>query len=145
MPVYANAWEKARKVLACCSDACVQQFDPDTHWIPSMRPPPLDGMEEARMARLSGERLRAGDQPRMVVRDLLVAGVGPLAVRKALINSALSADATDKTVKTLNILGWLSGLLGGGVQVAERRSQQDQAKLREAEATDLDTWIKRFG
>jgi hypothetical protein len=144
-PVYANAWEKARKLFACCGDACAQRFDADTHWIPSVRPAPLDGVEEARLVRLAGERLRGGDQPRMVIRDLLVSGAGVLGVRKALISAELDADATDKTVKKLNIFVWVSGLLGGALHVAERRSQQEQTKLREAASTDLAQWTKHWG
>lgn len=144
-PVYANAWEKARKVLSCCSAACVQRFDPDAHWIPAANPPLIDDMEEARMVRLAGERLRAGDAPRMVVRDLLVAGARLPAVRKVLIHSSLDADSEDASVKRLNIIGWISGLIGGGFQVAERGSKQDQRKLREAADTDLADWMARFG
>jgi hypothetical protein len=144
-PVYANAWEKARKVFACCGDACIQRFDADAHWIPSVRPAELDTMEEARMVRLAAQRVRAGDEPSIVVRDLLVCGVGPLGVRKVLLDAELDADATDKTVRKLNVLGWISGLLGGAVELTERRSKQDQTKLREAASTDLAQWTKHWG
>ncbi len=144
-PVYANAWEKARKQFACCGEVCAQRFDPDAHWIPSARPAALETIEEARLVRLAGERLRAGDEPRRVVRDLLVAGVGLPGARKALTSAELSANATDKVVKKLNILGWLSFALGGRLRVAERTSQQDQTKLREAASTDLAQWTKHWG
>ncbi len=143
-PVYANAWEKARRQFACCGDACAQRFDPDAHWIPSARPAALDTMEEARLVALAGKRLQSGDEPRLVTRDLLVAGVGVPGVRSALMNAELSADTTDKAVKRLNVLGWLSFVLGGRLRVAERTSQQDQTKLREAASTDLAQWTKHW-
>ena len=37
-PQYANAWERTRKRLPCCSPACAQAFDPDVHWIPAVLP-----------------------------------------------------------------------------------------------------------
>jgi hypothetical protein len=143
-PIYANAWEKARKLFACCSQTCADRFDPDQHWIPSIKPTLLDPEEEARLVRLGGERLRAGDGARLVTRDLLVAGVGVPGVRKALIHAALSAEATDKVATRVSVLGWIAAALGGAGTIAERRSQQDPAQLREAVDTDLARWADHF-
>jgi hypothetical protein len=143
-PVYANAWERARKQLACCGAACSTRFNPDDHWIPSMRPAAVAHDEEARLVRLGGERLRAGDQARLVTRDLLVAGASILAVRKVLINAGLDADQADAAVRKLGVLGLMSGALGGMLRLFERSDKQDQAELRTALATDLVAWAARY-
>lgn len=143
-PVYANARERSRKQLACCSDACSARFDPDVHWIPSVRFAVIPHDEEARLVRHGGERLRVGDQARMVTRDLLVAGASILAVRKVLITAGLDADQTDAAVTKLGFLGFVSGLLGGRVTLFERREKQGHAQLRAALATDLEAWAARY-
>ena len=140
---YANAWETARKLYPCCSAACAGKFDPDVHWLPAKAPPPLSGPDEAKLLHSARERIRAGDKPSLIVRDMLISGVGLLGVRKLLIEGELSAKADDRVATRITMFGWISALFGGGLTLAERRSQQDPAQLRAAQA-DLDVWRARF-
>ncbi len=142
-PQFANAWEKARKLYPCCSDACAKRFDPDVHWLPAERPQLLDGPEEARMLDTARQRIREGDRPSLVVRDMLVAGVGTAGVRKLIVDGELAAAAGDRTARTLNILGGIRALFGGGLRFAQRRDKQDPVLLRAASA-DIDAWRARF-
>lgn len=102
---FANAWEASRKIYACCSTACTAGFEPDTHWIPSTVPPAATPDDEARLLRVCRERVRSGDRPSIVIREMLVAGIGIPGLRKTLINAQLTVGATNKTVSRLNILG----------------------------------------
>jgi len=87
--------------------------------------------------------VRAGDRPPVVVRDLLLAGVGVPAVRKLLTDAELAAKSTDRVVTRLNIIGALGAWLGGALRFHERRDRQDPVALRAA-ASDLDAWRARF-
>lgn len=142
-PQFANAWERVRKLYPCCSPACVARFDPDVHWLPAEKPPPATPDDEHRLTRAAAERLRAGDRPSLVVRDLLLAGIAATALRKLLTDAELSVAATDRWVDRINVLGAISLLLGGQGRVAERRDRRDPEQLRAA-ATDLETWSARF-
>lgn len=143
-PHFANAWERVRKLYPCCSPACAARFDPDVHWLPAEKPLPATPADEHRLTRVAAERLRAGDRPSLVVRDLLLAGIAPLALRKLLTDGERSVAATDRWVGRLNVLGLLSLLFGGPGRVAERNDRRDPEQLRAA-ATDLETWRARFG
>ncbi|HEX8115037.1 MAG TPA: hypothetical protein VF516_45225 [Kofleriaceae bacterium] len=143
-PHFANAWERVRKLYPCCSPPCAARFDPDIQWLPAERPPPATPDDEQRLVRTGAERLRAGDRPSLVVRDLLLAGIAPRAVRKLLTDAELSVAANDRWVDRLNVLGVISLLFGGRWRVAERNDRRDLEQLRTA-ATDLETWSARFG
>jgi hypothetical protein len=141
---FANSWEKARKLYPCCSDACARRFDPDVHWLPAARPPPASVDDVVRLSRVSRERLRAGDKPSVVVRDLLIGGVQPRAVRKVLMDVELEAKATDKTMRRLNVLGWISAALTGRLWLLRRKDFQDVDELHAAHA-EIAQWTARFG
>lgn len=142
-PHFANAWERIRKLYPCCSPACAARFDPDVHWLPAEKPPPATPDDEHRLTRAGVERLRAGDRPSLVVRDLLLAGIAPTALRKLLTDAELSVAATDRWVGRFNLLGVISALFGGRWQVAERNDRRDPEELRAA-AIELETWTARF-
>jgi hypothetical protein len=142
-PQFANAWERVRKLYPCCGLACAGRFDPDVHWLPAEKPLPATPDDEHRLMRAAAERLRAGDRPSLVVHDLLLAGIAPLALRKLLTDAELSVAATDRWVDRLNVLGTISALFGGGRRFAERRDRRDPEQLRAA-ATELETWRARF-
>lgn len=142
-PVFANAWEKSRKVSACCSTACAQTFDPDVHWIPSTRPAPVDTMEEARLIRIHRERLRKGDQPDVVTRELLLAGVAPTAIRKLLTSTELGGESTDVAklvpIRQPSLFGSLF------FRAAKAAAPDDNLGVRlETAKADLDRWTKHF-
>jgi hypothetical protein len=142
-PVFANAWEKTRKVSACCSAACAQTFDPDQHWIPSSRPAALDHMEEARLSRVAGERLRKGDRPGVVVRDLLLSGVGLSAVRKLVTATELGSESTHAAdLKPIAQRGWIGRLILGAARAsgpADRTPGYVDDPRR-----DLERWAAHF-
>ena len=142
-PVFANAWEKTRKVSACCSAACAQTFDPDQHWLPSTRPLSQDPMEEARLARVGAERLRKGDRPSVVARELLIAGVGLPAVRKLLNATDLGSESTDAAKLTPIAQGGWRGRLLHLFASAAAPDTDDAAHLAAAKA-DLDRWAAHF-
>ena len=141
--VFSNPWEKTRKVSACCSAACAQKFDPDQHWIPSQRPVPIDTMEEARLVRIAGERLRKGDKPLVVTRELLLAGVGIAALRKLLSSTKLGSESTDAAAlrPPVQTRGWLGALVYGASKLAAPDADPD---LVTAALADLDRWTKHF-
>jgi len=140
--VFANAWEKSRKVSACCSASCASAFNPDEHWIPSHRPAELDAVEEARLVRLAGERLRKGDRATVVTRDLLLAGVRPAAVRKALTTTNLGSESTDvATFTPTRQRGWLGALIYGAARMA---APAEDAPTVDDALRDLDRWTKHF-
>jgi hypothetical protein len=141
---FANAWEASRKIYACCSTACASRFDPDEHWIPGTAPMAATPDDEARLLRVCREQIRSGDRPSIVIREMLVAGIGIPGLRKILIDAQLTVDATNKNVSRLNILGVIAGLLGGWWRVHERRDRRDPKLLATAEA-DLAVWESRFG
>jgi hypothetical protein len=142
-PHFANAWERARKLYPCCGPACAARFDPDVHWLPAEKPLPTTPDDEHRLMRAAVERLRVGDRPSLVVRDLLLAGIAPTALRKLLTDAELSVAATDRWVDRFNLLGAISALLGGRRTVAERNDRRDPEQLRAA-AIELETWSARF-
>jgi len=78
---YANAWERSRKIYPCCSDRCVTAFDPDEHWIPAVFPDPADDAEAGRMLGVFRARIKQGDSPMVVVREMLLAGIVPNRLR----------------------------------------------------------------
>jgi hypothetical protein len=88
-------------------------------------------------------RIVDGDRPSLVVRDMLIAGVGLPGVRKLLVDGELAATRGDRTARKLTILGILSGLLGGVLRIAERQSKQRTELLRAA-AADIETWQAHF-
>ncbi len=141
--VFANAWEKSRKVSACCSPDCASAFNPDEHWIPSRRPAEPDAVEEARLVRLAGERLRKGDRATIVTRDLLLAGVRPVAVRKAITTTKLGSESTDiATFTPTRQRGWVGALIFGAARLAG--PDEDAPTHVEDALGDLDRWTKHF-
>jgi hypothetical protein len=141
--VFANAWEKSRKLSACCSAACAQNFDPDQHWIPSSRPAPLDPMEESRLSRVAGERLRKGDRPSVVVRDLLLSGVGLPGIRKLVSATKLGSESTNAAdLLPVRQRGWMGRLIFGAARAAAPDAHQDDDVA--AAKADLDRWAAHF-
>src|SRR5262249_9722233 len=137
-PYYANAWEKTRKLYACCSTACTAKFDADAHWLPAAPPKHVDADEQRRLLHLARGRIPNGDLPSVVVRELLVAGVGLLGIDKLLREAEYEANVEERKVKRRNILGAI-GALFGRWHIHERRDQVVPEQLRAA-AADLAAW-----
>jgi hypothetical protein len=135
---YANAWERTRKRYPCCSPACAQAFDPDLHWLPAVLPEPAGHDEGRRLLGVLRARLQQGDQARVVVREMLLAGVAPEAIRGAVVAAMGSAEAATDEARQLGVFNVLSTLVGGGWLV-RRKPPADLDELRLG-IVDLDAW-----
>lgn len=134
---FANAWEKTRKLFPCCGAACAQAFDPDQHWIPAVMPVVATGDRAVELRHLASKRLRALDEARPVVRELLQVGADPADLR------VLVTYTGAKTVegRRQNLLANAVRVLFGGLRRAradaDTRSKQSFALANQ----DLDQWI----
>jgi hypothetical protein len=72
--LYANAWERVRKRFPCCSQACTTRFDPDVHWRPAIWPAPASDEEEGRLLGVVHLRVKKGERPDVIAREMLQAG-----------------------------------------------------------------------
>src|SRR5690349_15940271 len=93
---YANDWERVRKRYPCCGDACATAFDPDVHWLPAAAPAATDDAETERLGGVMRRRLADGDSPRVVTREMLLAGVAISAIRKQLNDAVAAAGVARK-------------------------------------------------
>jgi hypothetical protein len=136
---YANAWEKTRKRYPCCSDACCARFDPDIHWVPGVRPEPADDGEQARLMAVARTRLGGGDSPSVIVREMLLAGVAPSALRKLLAGAYITSSEQADERKRMDLIGGLIGLVTGRGLFFKNRDKRDP-KLMKVAMADLDQW-----
>ena len=140
-PHFANAWERSRKIYPCCSAACASGFDPDAHWIPSTEPVLVVPTEERRLLATARNRIAGGDNPSVVVREMLVAGVSSTGIPFILAEANAGAAAAAKTALRTGIGNALSTLFGRW-RVSESRGP-DSKQLAVA-AADVDAWRARF-
>jgi len=139
---FANAWEKTRKIMACCSTACASRFDPDEHWMPSIVPV-ADMSEQHRLLRVTVGRINSGDEPSIVVREMLVAGVSPLELRRILIEASRATQASEIGAIKRGVLRSVLGVFTGRWSVTENADRRDPALLRAADA-DITAWQARW-
>ncbi len=142
-PRFANAWEKSRGAFPCCSEACATRFDPDVHWLPARAPAPLDDAEARRLISIASRRLARGDLPRVVVREMLLAGVPVAPLRGALIEGRAATAAAERSARRWSIAGFVFAAFGASLRLAESRDPRDLAALDEG-AAQLDRWQARF-
>jgi hypothetical protein len=135
---YANDWERTRKRYPCCSPACAHAFDPDLHWLPAVLPEPAGDDEGRRLLGVMRARLQQADKARVVVREMLLAGVAPEAIRGAVVAAMGGAEAAKAEARQLGVLNVLSMLVGGRWLV-RRKPAADLAELRLG-IMDLDAW-----
>lgn len=137
--IYANAWERVRKKLPCCSHLCGERFDPDLHWIPAPLPALAGPDEQPRLRTLARTRLINGDEARPVVRELLCAGLNPTPLR-ALVAEAHGV-ARAARAKARRGMAWLLllRLVRSDANAADARTD---ASFADAVA-DLDAWEAR--
>jgi hypothetical protein len=131
--LYKNSWEAARKRFACCSQACREAFDPDLHWIPSRIPDEPSETETAKLLRVVRDRLRSGDAPAVVVREMLVAGI-PLPGLRKVVNEAMAIGLRAK--EDASQFSLLGGLFGW---IAINRDKRRPSSF-EAAFADIDQW-----
>lgn len=144
---YSNAWEKVRRLSPCCSDSCLQRFDPDVHWLPGVAPPSAMPEDTARLLSVAQQRIVRGDQARVVVRELLVAGVPIARIRGLCIQTGNTAINQKRDRHELGILSMIGGFLGllsghGTMLVSGDRSNPESVGPA---LDDLDVWERRFG
>ena len=140
---YASSFEKIRKMFPCCDSACTARFDPDQHWIPGRRPTELDDGERARMIRVLRTRLANGDNPTVVIREMLAAGLPPRQLRLQLGDAATAGEPEAKLVSRANKVGLLGGLFGGRLQMFRSRDKRDPDALGAAVAS-IEFWERAF-
>ena len=129
--VYPNPYERARRIYACCSDACAQRFDPDTHWIPAEAPRPLAEAEEARLFRIMRERITNGDRPTVVVREMLVAGLPPKRLRLLLGDQGALSQHRRSQAAAFRLFGLFS--------IRRKRDKSDPKAIAQA-TREIDQW-----
>lgn len=143
---YSNAWESSLAQHPCCREACCESFDPTVHWLPVRAPALVEEAEADRLIRSVQRRLSEGEQPGLVARDLLLAGVPPWRVRATLVGAAAKAKGSDRMTGSLNMFAWLQASLTGGFSLFgdPKRGKANVGKLLDANQ-DIEDWIDRFG
>ena len=136
---FANAWERTRGRLACCSDTCASTFNPDLHWLPSYRPQAAAEPESVRLIAVLRMRLADGDSPQVLTRELLLAGVAPARIRGTLMESHAAGDRSRREALETSALGLLKGLFTGTFSVGINRDKRDPARFAAAYG-DVDRW-----
>jgi hypothetical protein len=114
--LFANDWERLRRRLPCCSVTCCAGFNPDEHWMPGEEPSAATPDDVRRLVGVARQRLRDGDRPTMVVRELFVAGVPPDVVRGLLDGALVGVAQSQKQNREgwwMLLLGWWMLLLTG--------------------------------
>lgn len=142
---FANAWEASLGAHPCCSDRCARAFDPDTHWMPLAAPVELSDADAAPLVANAQRRLGGGEDPNLVARDLLLAGVVPWQVRRIVGGAAIKASQARGSFALPNWLGALSVLATG--QGTFFGGTSDRVDVRKAAQSGrvVDEWEARFG
>lgn len=135
---YANTWERSRKKFPCCA-GCVARFDPDVHWLPARLPERASTVEQARMVKVFGKRLGDGDKPRVLVREMLLAGLDPAELRRNVEITAGNAEIAQARADRRSMVGLFGWLFAGRGKLAEARDQRRPRDFAEA-LEDLDAW-----
>jgi hypothetical protein len=131
---WPNAWERSRKRFACCGPACAGSFNPDQHWIPSLPPAPASPSDSDRLIGVLRTRLKNGDLPSVVTRELLVAGVSAELVRGTLLESQAAGARSHREESERALLGVFFGRFISGKR--DRR----EPKTFESAFDDVDRW-----
>lgn len=142
---FANAWESSLGTHPCCSKACAGRFDPTSHWLPTTAPKQLSDAEADVFVRNARRRLAAAEDPKLVARDLLLAGVVPWQVRRILGGEAIAEDSVRRFVAGPNLMGRIFGALSGSalVTVTPGRGKADIKDVVGA-GSEVDAWLARF-
>jgi hypothetical protein len=138
-PSYANAWERSRKMFPCCTDACATSYDPDQHWIPATPPERASDDDIRRLDAVLRQRIRAGDVPVVVVREMLVAGVPSRTVRGALVEHLGAGIAAEVAERNHTIANVVRGLLTGRVRIRRSPDKRDPTAIQ-AGIAEIERW-----
>jgi hypothetical protein len=139
---YANMWEASLKKHPCCSEACTGAYSQDEHWLPGSCPEPIEIDEEERLLEVARGRLHDGDSPRVVVRELLLAGVSAMALRKLINQASVAAKRDEATARHVDFIGGFLGLFRGNFSLFVREGKEPDRF--EPALEDLDRWEERF-
>lgn len=141
---FANAWEASLGAHPCCSDRCAGAFDPDTHWMPLAAPVELSDPDAAPFVANAQRRLGGGEDPNLVARDLLLAGVVPWQVRRIVGGAAIKASRAAAPSRCPT--GWARSLCSRQAR-APFGSTSDRVDVRKAAQSGsvVDEWEARFG
>jgi len=144
--LYANAWEASLKQHPCCSSTCSGRFKSDIHWMPAAIPKPLSDTAAADFMEVGKRRIRQGDSPKVVARDLLLSGVPPWMTRRALLGAAQAAASSDKVTRGWNLNGALTFISGGiGVFLHDRKRGLTNVAETLDGGAQVDVWEDHFG
>ena len=115
------------------------------HWLPVEAPALLDDDAAAKRMETGKLRIKQGDGPKFVARDLLLAGVPPWMVRRALLGAAASAVSSDKTTGSWNGLGGLTRwLFGRSLLMYDANRGHTDATETLGGADEVDAWEQHF-
>lgn len=134
---YATAWESALRQRPCCGGACASRFDADVHWMPAEPPTPATSAESERLVEGARTRLAAGDRPRMIGRDLLLAGVAPETVRHLITMASVRSAARQRDARVASLMTLFT-------RIWVPRGEAEPIRAGEA-LEDLEAWRARFG
>lgn len=142
---FANAWESSLGTHPCCSEACARRFDASVHWLPTVAPKLLSDADADVFVRNARRRLAAAEDPKLVARDLLLAGVVPWQVRRILGGEAIAESSARSFAGGPKLMSWIFGALSGRslVMVTPGRGKADVKSVVGAGA-EVDAWLERF-
>jgi hypothetical protein len=141
--LYANTWERGRRRYPCCSAGCCEAFNPDIHWLPAAAPEPAADEEQRRLLEVARGRLEAGDNPSVITRELLLAGVATSALTKVLGHACAASSSAQRDARLLTGFGLLTGLVSGVFRAPTSRNRKP-VSLDEA-LEDIEAWKQRWG
>jgi hypothetical protein len=136
---WPNAWEKTRQRFACCSTKCINAFNPDLHWLPSKFPTTALENESDRLVGVLRTRLKDGDSPSVVTREMLLAGVEPNLIRGILLRSQSDGAKNRAAARETTVVGLVTGFLFGMWRFGINRDKR-KPEMFEPAFADLDRW-----
>jgi hypothetical protein len=84
-------------------------------------------------------RLKDGDSPSVVTRELLIAGIPPEVLRGVLMEASAAGSRSRRDAAELTALGVIKGLLTGSFTVFGSRDKRDPDRFAAAYA-DVEYW-----
>jgi hypothetical protein len=136
---WPNAWERSRKRFACCNSDCATQFNADKHWGPSRAPTAASHDDTNRLISVLRTRLRDGDSPSVVTRELLQAGIASDLIRGILLGSQAAGDNSRRQARNRTIFGFVRSLFTGTWSISVSRDKRVPSTFEPA-FDDLEHW-----
>lgn len=142
---FKNAWERSLGAHPCCGYECASRFDADVHWLPMVAPRQLSDAEAEGFVANARRRLAAAEDPKLVARDLLLAGVVPWQVRRILGGEAIAESSAKRFAVAPSLMGSVIGFFSGSALVVGTRGR-GKADVRQVVGAggQVDEWLSRF-